>query len=149
MVDEPAAVVEVEHPAARAAALVDDDAVRSAVGDGHLGGDGVRLVLEVEHAVLLQPDHAVEERLCVAADQLRTPGHVGVDPFHHPVVERQHVEAGGLDHEQVLQLTQLVGHLRGQVVGLGPVRGAVVQLPHVLVERDPGCRARATACGAW
>ena len=49
----------------------------------------------------------------------------------------------GLLQEELLQLAQLVGHLRGQVVRLGPVVRAV-QLPDVVVEgrqlghRDPG-----------
>ena len=36
-----------------------------------LGGDGVRLVLDVDDAVLGQPPHAAEEDLRVAPDQHR------------------------------------------------------------------------------
>jgi hypothetical protein len=46
------------------------------------------------------------------------------------------VIAGGLDQEQPLQLGQLLGLLLGEVAGLGPVAGAVVQLPAVVVEGD-------------
>ncbi len=67
-------------------------------------------------------------------DELGTPGELGVEAFDAAVVERQDVVFGGLDEEQALQLVQAVRLLRGEVVGLGPVVGAV-ELPDVIVER--------------
>ena len=62
-------------------------------------------------------------------------GHGGIHPLGLAIVQRQDVVAGRFDQELPLQLGQLVGHLRGQIVGLGPVGIGVVQLPDVLVER--------------
>lgn len=47
-------VLQVQGPAAGDASLVEDDAVRAAVGDHDLGGDRVRLVLQAGHGVLGQ-----------------------------------------------------------------------------------------------
>ena len=111
------------------------------------------------------------QRLAGAADQRRPADDVGVEPLGRADVERQHVEPGGLDEEQPLQLGELLGVLGGEVVGLRPVLVDVVQLPHVVVEavassrptgpcawrprssrggRSPGCRpSRSTAwCAA-
>ena len=61
-------------------------------------------------------------------------GQLRVEPFDAAVVERQHPVLDRLDQEQSLEGGQLVGVLRRQVMGLGPVGGGVVQLPHVVVE---------------
>ena len=104
------------------------------VGDGEVGGDGVGLVLDVDHAVLRQPAHAAEQHLGVALDELGAAGEVGVEPLELAVVQREDVVLAGLDQEQPLQVAQPVGMLGGHVVGLGPVVGGV-QLPDVVVER--------------
>ena len=53
----------------------------------------------------------------------------------HPqaAADREHGIACGFDGEQFAHLSELVGHLGGQVVGLGPVLVEVVQLPAVVV----------------
>ena len=89
------AVLDVEGPAAESATLGDDHPVGSTVGDLDLGGDGERLVLDADHAVLRQPSHAGEEQLRVAADQRRSPGQLWLDPFGDAVVDRHHVVLGG------------------------------------------------------
>ena len=77
-------------------------------------------------------------------------GQVGVDALDLPVVERQHVVLDRFDQPQPLQLVQLLGHLLRQVVRLRPVLAAVVELPHVVVERRHLLAAHhPTACGAW
>ena len=43
-----------------------------------LGGDGVRLVLDVDHRVLAQASHPPEQELRVAVDELR-PGLTDID----------------------------------------------------------------------
>src|SRR6476620_6630772 len=57
------AVLGVDGPSAEAAALCDDHAVGAALGDVELGGDGERLVLDADPAVLRQAPHAREEQL--------------------------------------------------------------------------------------
>ena len=56
---------------------------------------------------------------------------VGVESLHPAIVEREHVVASRFDHEEALELLELLGHLLGEVVCLGPVVGRV-QLPQVL-----------------
>ena len=70
----------------------------------------------------------------VPLDQRGAAGHGGNHALPAAVVQRQDVVAGGFDQPLPLQLGQLLGHLRGQVVGLGPVGIGVVQLPDVVVE---------------
>jgi hypothetical protein len=82
--------------------------------------------------------HSLVQDLGVALHQAGSFDDVGVHPFPHPIVEREHVVAGGLEEEQLLQLGEFVGLLGGEVVGLGPVAGAVVQLPHVVGVLDLG-----------
>ena len=126
--------MEVEAEPAEGAALGEEHAVGAAVGDGDRRGDRHRLVLEDDDRVLREAAHAGEQELRGAGDELGAAGELGVEPFVAPVVEREHVVLAGLDEEQALQLAELVGLLGGEVVGLGPVVGAV-QLPHVVVER--------------
>jgi hypothetical protein len=57
------ALVEVEAPACVGAALGDDHAPSTLVGDGDLGGHGVGLVLDVDGRVLAEPRHPAEEEL--------------------------------------------------------------------------------------
>ena len=66
--------------------------------------------------------------------QVEPAGHLGVLALGDPVVEREHVVLLGLALEDLLQLAQLLGVLGGQVAGLAPVVGVVVELPDVLVE---------------
>ena len=72
------AVFDVERPTAEPAALGDDHAVGGAVGDVDFGGDGERLVLDVDDAVLRQAAHAGEQQLRVAPDQRRASGELGL-----------------------------------------------------------------------
>ena len=115
------AVLGVEAPAADVRALGDDDALGALLRHHDLGGDRVRLVLEVQDAVLRQAPHAAEQQLGLALDQDRPAGGVRIDLLHHPVVERQHLVARRLDQPQPLQLVQLLRVLLGQVVRLAPV----------------------------
>jgi hypothetical protein len=126
------------------------------VGDGQFGGDGVGLVADVEHAVLVESAHPLEQHLGVALDQGGAAGDVGVESFPDPVVEGEHVVAGRLEQEQALEFGQLLGLLAGQVMGLGPVGVAVVQLPGVVREwldlghpGGPGVRCLVTADQPW
>ena len=128
------AALRVEAPAAESAALRDDHALGALGGHLEIGGDGERLVLDADDAVLGQASHARKQQLPVALDQRRPAGQLGNEALDLPVVERQHVELDRFDQPQPLQLVQLLGHLLRQVVGLRPVLAAVVQLPHVVVE---------------
>ena len=106
----------------------------------------MRLVLEVDHGVLGQPPHAAEEKLRASLDELGPSGEVGVEALDPAVVERQHVVLGRFVVPELLELGELLRHLRRQVVRLAPVRVGVVELPDVLVEtgqffgREPRCR---------
>ena len=125
--------VGVDGPAAEVGALGDDHPLRVLVRKRDVGGDRVRLVLDVDDVVLAHR-HTGEEDLGVALDQRRAAGRGGDHPLCAAVVQRQDVVAGRLDQPLPLQLGQLVGHLRGQVVRLGPVGIGVVQLPDVVIE---------------
>ena len=105
------------------------------LGHDDLGRDRVRLVLDHDDRVLGQPAHAAEQELrgCRVISCGR-PGEVGVEALDAAVVEREHVVLRRLDQEQALQLGQLLRVLRGEVVRLRPVVGAV-ELPDVVVER--------------
>ena len=95
--------------------------------------DRVRLVLERQDASLAHA-HARKQQLRVAANELRTPGDVGVDPLEAAIVERHDVVLDRLDQPQPLQLGQFLRILGGDVLRLRPVVGAV-ELPDILVER--------------
>jgi hypothetical protein len=99
------------------AALVEDDPAGPAAGDDDLGGDRKGLVLDVQHAVLIEVAHGGEQQLAGAADQGRPAGHVRVEPLGPAVIQREHVVLGHLDQEQPLQLMQFLRLLGGQVVG--------------------------------
>jgi hypothetical protein len=114
--------------------LRSDDTVGPLVSDGHFGGDGVRLVLHVQHGVLGHPGHAAEEHLGGALGQFRTTGDFRVESLDPPIVQRQHVVLHGFDEEEALELGEFFGVLGGQVMGLGPVVVNVVELPHIVVE---------------
>jgi hypothetical protein len=60
--------------------------VCAAVGHDDLGGDGVGLVLDVQHDVLRQAAHPGEQELGVAADQLGPPGDLVVEPLGLAVI---------------------------------------------------------------
>ena len=131
--------MEVEAEAAEGAALRDDDAVGAAcTRSRHLRGDRVRLVLEHRRWRSRTGGPCPRTAPAGPPDELRPTGEVGVEALHPPVVERQHVVLGGLDEEEPLQLAELVGLLRGQVVRLRPVVGSV-QLPDVVVVGRQRC----------
>ena len=118
----------------RPAALGDDDAVGAADS-----GTTTFAVTECDLFLMLSTQFSltrmpVEQQLGVAADQLRAPGDVGVDPLESAVVERDDVVLDRLDQPKPLQLSQFLRVVGGQIVGLGPVVGAV-EFPDVVVER--------------
>ncbi len=83
-------------------------------------------------------------------DELGAPGEVGVEALDATVVERQHVVLLRLLEPELLQLGELLGHLRCEVACLAPVGAGVVELPDVRLERgqlldDP--RDRVTSHG--
>lgn len=117
-----------------------------ALGDDHTFGAGFRydevgrhrmgFVLERQHGPLADP-HALEQKLGVSADQLRTPGDVGIDPLEPAIVQRNDIVLNRFDQPKALQFSQFIGFLCGEIMRLSPVVGAV-KLPHVVVERWRG-----------
>ena len=95
----------------------------------------MRLVLDVEDAVLAEAAHAAEEQLRVALDELRPAGEVGVEALDAAVVERQHVVLARLLEPELLELRELLRHLGREVARLAPVGARVVELPDVVLER--------------
>ena len=77
--------------------------------------------------------------------ELRPSGEVGVEALDAAVVEGQHVVLGRLDEEQTLELGELGRVLGRDVVGLGPVVGAV-ELPDVVVDRRGRLRSPTACC---
>ena len=144
------AVLEVHGPATEAAALGDDHAVGAAVGDVDVGGDGERLVLDADDAVLRQPAHAGEEQLRVAADERRPSGHRRLEPLGGAVVQREHVVLDGLDQPQPLQLGQHARAVRRRGRGPGCSRWRRRRAP-TRRRRTPAARHRPspTASCAW
>jgi len=61
-----------------------------------------------------------------------------------PSADRERLVLRRLDQEQLLQLSELVGHLGGKIVGLGPVFRQVVELPNIFI-RGPILNARREA----
>ena len=104
------------------------------VGHHDLGGDGVRLVLELTTTEFSDRRPMPPKRSWrVAPDQLRPSREVGVEPLDPAVVEREDVVLRRLDQEEPLQLGELLRLLGREVVRLRPVvRG--VELPDVVVE---------------
>ena len=94
----------------------------------------MRLILDVEDAILRQAPHAAEQDLRGSSDQHRTAGEIRVHLLGQVVVERQHVVAHRLHEPQALQLVELLGHLLREVVRLAPVLCGVVEFPDVVVE---------------
>ena len=128
------AALHVKAPAADVAALGDDHAFAPLGGDRDLGGHRMGLVLDVDDRVLRQLFHAAEQDLAGPLDQYGPARGVRVQPLCKVVVQRQHVVAHRLDEPEPLQLVQLLRHLLGEVVRLGPVLARVVELPDVVVE---------------
>ncbi|SID61144.1 Uncharacterised protein [Mycobacteroides abscessus subsp. abscessus] len=126
----------VQAPAADTGALGHDHPFSAGVGHHNLGGHRVRFVLDVEDAVFRQPSHPGEQHLGVARDELGPSGQVGVQPPRSVIVEGQNVITGGLDQPQPLQFMQFFWHRLGQILGLAPILGGVIQFPHVVVEGD-------------
>jgi hypothetical protein len=112
----------------------DDHPFGAGGGNDDLGGHRMGLVLDVDHRALRQPPHAAEQQLGVALNECRAAGQVRVEALADPVVQRQHVVLDRLDQPKALELAESVGMLLGQVSGLAPVGGGVVQLPAVVVE---------------
>src|SRR6185503_15048823 len=65
------AVLAVQAPAADVRALRDDDPFRARLWYVDVGGDRVRLVLDVDHRVFRQAPHAGEQDLGLALDEDR------------------------------------------------------------------------------
>src|SRR3954447_3071083 len=128
----------VQAPTGERAALGKDDAFGGRVANDDFRRDGMRLVLDVEDAVLAEAPHAAEQHLRVPFDELGTADELGIEPLDAPIVEREHVVFAGLFEPQFLQLRQLLRHLGGEIVRLAPVGGRVVQLPDVVRERWQG-----------
>jgi len=61
---------------------------------------------------------------------------LGVAALGEPVIERQDVVLHGFNQPELLQLVQHVGLFLRQISRLAPILRRVVQLPHVVVERD-------------
>ena len=80
------AIGHVQAPATEGSPLGHDRATRPALRHDDLGGHRVRLVLEHHDRVLRQAAHPTEQDLAVAPDQLGTPGDVGIEALHTPVV---------------------------------------------------------------
>ena len=85
------------------------------------------------------------------ADQRRTSGQVGVEPLDAPVVEREDLVLRPLEQELLLQVSQHLGVVGCEVVGLGPVvwcvelpdgrrrtAGAACRVPRSRVPGDRG-----------
>ncbi len=135
------AVLEEEAPPAEAARLGQHHPARAALRDLEVGDDRLRAVLDVHERVLEHAGHAVVERERRAAGhEVRTPGDRGVEPLDAPVVDRQHAVLHRLPEEELLQLRELLGVLRGEVVGEAEVVRPVVELPPVVFERRAGRR---------
>ena len=130
------ALVGIQGPPADVGALADDDALSTLLRHHDFGGDGVRLVLEVEDAVFRQASHAADEELGLTLDEHRPAGEVRVELLQQPVVQGQHLVARRLDQPLPLQLVELLRHLLGEIVRLGPVL-VRVELPHIVVECGP------------
>ena len=115
--------------AAEAPALGDDHAFGAAFGDRNLCGDGVRLVQDVWRRAARHVGNRAR------IDELGAPGGQAglwrVPAGQRRVVERQHVVLRRFEVEDVLQLPELVGHGRRQVVVLGGIVHYVVELPLV------------------
>ena len=100
------AVLDVQRPAAEAAALGDDHAVGGAVLRClDRGGDGERLVLDVDDAVLAAAASCRGRAPgVVPVISCGRPAMVGVEPLEAAVVDRQHVVLDRLDQPEPLQL---------------------------------------------
>ncbi len=74
------------------------------------------------------------------------PGEIGIEALDSAIVQRHHVVFDGLDEPQPLHVGELLGILRSQVVGLGPVVWAI-ELPGVVVEwRQGGVHVPGVLC---
>ena len=118
-----------------------------------LGGDGVVHALHVDEGVLHHAGHAgIDRERLAPAQQVGPAGDGRVEALGAAVVDRQHVVALGLLQEDRLQLLELLGILRGEVVRLAEVLVDVVELPHVVLQRRESatishgieCRVQAT-----
>jgi hypothetical protein len=115
------AVLEVQRPAADAAALGDDHPLRAALGHLDLRRHGVRLVLDADDRVLRQASHTAVQPLAVPLHEHRPPCDLGDDPLRHPVVEREDVVLRRLDQEQALEVVEPLRLARREILELRPV----------------------------
>ena len=129
------AVAEVQAPPPEGPALGDEHPRGRALRHLDVGGDRVGGVLGVDHRALAQAAHAAEQQLRAPGDQLGPSGQHGQEALHPTVVQGQGAVLDRLDEEEALEVAELVGVLGGQVPGLGPVGGGVVELPGVVVQR--------------
>src|SRR5262249_29500545 len=79
-------VLRVEAPSAGYSADCYDHSFDLVFRDDEIGGDGVRLVVQVEDRAFGEPAHAAEKELAVALYELRSAGDVRVGPLDHSVV---------------------------------------------------------------
>ena len=113
-----------------------------------LGGDGVVDAFHVDEGVLHHADHAgIDGERLAPAEQVGPSGDGGVEALGAAIVDRQHVVALGLLQEDRLELLELLGILRGEVVRLAEVLVDVVELPHVVLQRrDSGAMSHGIEC---
>ena len=134
----------VQRPACKSAALRDDHAFATVIGELDPGRHRVRLVLQVDDRVLGQSTHPGEEPLLASADERGPACDRGVEAFDCAVIEREDAVLRCLEEEEPLHVVQPIGILRREIASLGPVGRRVVELPDVVVERhhlagdDPG-----------
>ena len=87
-------------------------------------------------AFSIMPDHAgIDGERLAPAQQVGPSGDGRVEALGAAIVDRQHVVALGLLQEDRLELLELLGILRGEVVRLAEVLVHVVELPHVVLQR--------------
>ena len=128
------AVLGVDAPATKLAALGDDHAAGGFVLHFNFRRNRKGLVLDVDDAVFRQSAHACKENLRIALHQGRTARHLWNDALGLAIIQGQHVVLHGFDQEEALKFAKFVGHFRRQVVELRPVFAAVVEFPHVVVK---------------
>src|SRR4029079_2780173 len=123
------ALLHVQAPAADAADLGDDPALRATRGHVDLSRHRVRRVLDADDRALRQPAHAPEEPLAVALHEHRPAGDGRKQSLGDAVVERQDVVAGRLDQEESLELMEAFGMLGRDVLAPRPAAAGVIALP--------------------
>ena len=104
--------------------------------DIDLRGNSLGAVLDVQENVLGHARHTIGQRQrSTTFHQVGTSGDLGVEPFHRPVVDRQHMVAARLDHA-----FQLFRMLCCKIGGQAEILGGVEQFPFILVQRPTWLR---------